>query len=335
MDSANYRLDEFQAQANIVGEAPAFRRAIGRLPAIARSDAAVMIAGESGTGKELIARAIHYLSQRSASAFVAINCGSFPESLLESELFGHERGAFTNAVGRRVGLISHADGGTLFLDEVDSLSPKAQVNLLRVLQDKKFRALGSNSEQHSNVRFVAATNAAMGPLVRSGEFRTDLFYRLCVFTITLPALRERKEDILPLAKHFLKKHNPAHRELPELSAEACDSMLCYEWHGNVRELENAIIRGIHLSNAKSIGAEDMGLAAPPGSDRRCRQSYREAKQEALAIFEKAYLCRLLLEHGGNITNAARAAEKDRRDFGKLVKKHRLDPKHYVARREIA
>jgi two-component system, NtrC family, response regulator GlrR len=334
VDSANYRLDEFQAHANIVGEAPAFRRAIGRLPAIARSEAAVMIAGESGTGKELIARAIHYLSQRAASAFVAINCGSFPESLLESELFGHERGAFTNAVGKRVGLIAHADGGTLFLDEVDSLPPKAQVNLLRVLQDKKFRALGSNSEQHSNVRFVAATNAAMGPLVRSGEFRTDLFYRLCVFTITLPPLRERREDILPLAEHFLRKHKPVHREIPELSEEARDSMLCYEWPGNVRELENAIIRGIHLSGGKSIGAEDVGLAASVGV-RRCGQSYKAAKQEALAIFEKAYLGRLLFEHGGNITNAARAAEKDRRDFGKLVKKHRLDPKHYVGRREIA
>ena len=189
MDNTNYGLGEFQAQAKIIGHAPAFLRAIERLPAIARSDAAVIIAGESGTGKELIARAIHYLSRRAPSAFVAINCGSFPESLFEAELFGHERGAFTNAQGRRDGLIAHADGGTLFLDEVDSLPLKAQINLLRVLQDKRFRTLGSNLERQSDVRFVAATNAAVGLMVQSGEFRADLFYRLCVFSITLPPLQ--------------------------------------------------------------------------------------------------------------------------------------------------
>jgi DNA-binding NtrC family response regulator len=336
MENRNH-LQEFQTQARIVGQAPAFLRAIEKLPAIAQSSASVLIGGESGTGKELIARAIHYLSDRAPYAFVAVNCGSFPDSLLESELFGHERGAFTTAYARRDGLIAQADGGTLFLDEVDSLSPKAQVDLLRVLQDKKFRLVGSSTERQSNVRFVAATNAAMEPLLRSGAFRSDLFYRLCVFSIPLPALRERREDIMALAEHLVEKHRPANGRPCSFSPAAREVMMACDWPGNVRELENAVIRGIYLSTGNVIEVEDLGLAAPASQveGHEGPLLFKDAKRAAVASFEREYLGRLLSQFRGNITNAARAAGKDRRDLGRLLKKHRLDPKAYLLRQEIA
>jgi DNA-binding NtrC family response regulator len=335
MENIDGGLNDLRAQARMVGKSSSFLRAIEKLPAIARSDAPVLIAGESGTGKELVARAIHYLSQRSSYAFLAVNCGSFPDALLESEFFGHERGAFTNAHIRRDGLIAQANRGTLFLDEIDSLPVKAQVDLLRVLQDKKFRTLGSTAEQESNVRFVAATNSPIGPLLQSGAFREDLFYRLCVFTVHLPPLRERKEDILPLAEHFLKKHSSRGSAALRLSAEVCAALISHEWPGNIRELENTIIRGIYLSQTGLIECEDIGLkpsgdvlATGPSS-----RSFKAAKQEAVAMFEREYLGRLMCDHAGNVSHAARAAGKDRRDLGKLLKKYRLDPKLYYSRYE--
>ena len=331
MDNPKERLQNVQFRGRIVGQAPAFTRIMEKLPAIARSGASVFLSGESGTGKELVARAVHYLSDRAPFAFVAVNCGSFPDTLLEAEFFGHERGAFTNAHARRDGLIAQADGGTLFLDEIDSLPAKAQVDLLRVLQEKKFRALGATAERTSNVRFVAASNADIAPLLGSGSLRADLFYRLCVFSILLPPLRQRTEDILPLADHFLRKHCPASRTMPALTREAADALLANPWPGNIRELENAIIRGIHLSQGPTIGVEDLSLGiesrsvATPGPPR----SFKAAKQQAVAIFEREYLDRLMAEHGGNVTNAARAAGKDRRELGKLLKKHQVDPTSFV------
>ena len=318
---------DFQVQARMVGQSPSFLRAIERLPAIATSDAPVLITGDSGTGKELVARAIHYLSKRQSFAFLAINCGSFPDTLLESEFFGHERGAFTSAHIRREGLIAQANEGTLFLDEVDSLSPKAQVDLLRVIQDKKFRTIGSRMEQESDVRFVAATNSAIRPLLQSGAFREDLFYRLCVFTVSLPPLRERTEDILLLANHFLQKHSTLTGKTLTLSPQVCSALVSYDWPGNIRELENSIIRGIYLSQTGTIELGDIGLASANEALAKCngRQTYRAAKQEAVEAFERAYLGRLMLEHGGNVSHAARAAGKDRRDLGKLLRKYREDP----------
>ena len=329
------RRRDLSLDAHIVGQAPAFVRAIEKLPAVARSGAPVFVFGESGTGKELVARAIHYLSDRAPFAFVAVNCGSFPDALLESEFFGHERGAFTNAYSQREGLIAQADGGTLFLDELDHLPIKAQVDLLRVLQDKRFRALGAVAERESNVRFVAASNSSIGPLIESGAFRADLFYRLCVFTIRLPALRGRREDILPLAAHFLKKHCPPSRTPPRLGPGAADALVSYHWPGNIRELENAIIRGIYLGQSDEIAIEDLGLGASAGRDVEADYacSFKAAKQQAVNAFERAYLHRLMAEHRGNITNAARAARKDRRDLGKLLKRHRVNPKQFLAGRE--
>jgi transcriptional regulator with PAS, ATPase and Fis domain len=318
--------EDFQTEAGIVGQSRSLLRAVEKLPAIARSDVGVLICGESGTGKELVARAIHYLSERAPFAFMAVNCGSFPDGLLESEFFGHERGAFTGAHSRRDGLIAQANRGTLFLDEVDSLTMKAQVNLLRVLQDKKFRCLGSTAERESNVRFIAASNRPVSALVQSGSFREDLYYRLCVFTVFLPPLRERKDDILPLAAHFLRKHAPAKGVAIKLSPEVRSALEAYEWPGNIRELENTIIRGLYLSRNGTIELEDIGLTLPESAKDKSRvpQSFKAAKQEAVEAFEREYLGRLMQEHGGNVSHAARAAGKDRRDLGRLLKKYQLD-----------
>jgi DNA-binding NtrC family response regulator len=321
--------------AKLVGESPVFLEAIADLPCIARSDAAVLISGATGTGKELVARAIHYLGKRAGFPFVPINCGSFPESLLEEELFGHERGAFTDARQRRAGLIVQADGGTLFLDEVDSLPPKAQVDLLRVLQDRTFRVIGSSLEQKVNVQVVAATNAPLEELVSSGNFRSDLYYRLAVFLVNLPPLRARREDVLPLANHFLLKHSPPGKQPLKLLPDACAALVSWHWPGNVRELENAIIRGIHLTRSDSIEADDLRLSRPAsGSEQPWQLNHsdtrplRALKRELIESFERHYLTHLLAQHSGNISRAAQVAGKERRDLGRLLKKYGLDPKGF-------
>ena len=306
-----------------------------QLPAIAASEATVLIIGETGTGKELTARALHYLSNRASFPFVPVNCGALSDTLFEDELFGHERGAFTSAHLRRMGLIAHAEKGTLFLDEVDTLASKAQIDLLRVLQDKTFRLVGSSIEQQANVRIVAATNAPIEQLVASGTFRADLYYRLCVFSIKMLPLRDRKEDIPRLADHFLKKHTPTGKSKPKLAPAAYSALMLYEWPGNVRELENAIIRGIHLTKSDSIGIDDLGLqpkaedpsrpSSLPPAQPRC---FAAMKRAAIEKFEKAYLTHLMSEHRGNVSHAARTAGKDRRDFGKLLKKYELQPKFF-------
>jgi DNA-binding NtrC family response regulator len=324
--------------AKLIGSAPSFLRATEQIPAVARTEAPVLISGESGTGKELVARAIHYLSERVPYPFVAVNCGSLPDTLLEDELFGHERGAFTSAHMRREGLIAQANRGTLFLDEVDTLAAKGQVDFLRVVEEKKFRAIGSSLEQEADVRIVAATNVPLDQLLQFETFRADLYYRLSIFTINLPPLRSRREDIPALAAHFLQKHAPADNRTPKLSPNAYAALLSWNWPGNVRELESAIVRGIHLSRADSIEVEDLGLqpsikkasaAAPPTPGQF--YSFRAMKREAIRVFEREYLVRLIAEHQGNVTQAARTAGKERRDLGKLLKRHGLDPKSFRSR----
>jgi DNA-binding NtrC family response regulator len=336
MEDTIRHLRDLHAMSRLVGRSQTFLKAIAQLPRMAKAEAPFLISGETGTGKELVARAFHYLSERASAPFVAINCGSFSETLLEDELFGHERGAFTDAHVRREGLIAQAEHGTLFLDEVDTLSPKAQVDFLRVLQDKKFRRVGSAAEQPCDVRVVAATNAPLDELLRSRSFRVDLYYRLCVFTIHLPALRERKDDIPALVGHFLEKHGPPDLQgVLKLSPAALAALVSWPWPGNVRELENAVIRGIHLSQNHVIEAEDLGIGVShPGARSACAstgsQSFKELKKNMVETFERDYLTRLLVEHHGNLSRAAREARKDRRDFGKLLKKHQLDPKLFRA-----
>jgi len=316
-----------QVVEGLIGKAPAFREVLARLPTVAQAEAPVLITGETGTGKELVARAVHALSARAESPFVAVNCGALMDTLLESELFGHERGAFTNAHARRPGLISAAARGTLFLDELDTLTPRAQVALLRFLQDQRYRALGSTVEQRADVRFVAATNAQLEGLVRAGAFRADLYYRVSVFAVNLPPLRERREDIVPLAEHFIAKYEG--RSGAVLTAEAEAALLACEWPGNVRELESAIVRALPMAQGGRILPRDLGLPEWP---RRASASiatepaertgsYKAQKRRMLEAFERQYLAQLMIEQGGNVSRAARAAGKERRDLGKLLKRY--------------
>jgi DNA-binding NtrC family response regulator len=333
VDTRLQRLRRTQTLGKLIGEAPAFVQAISPLPMIARCSAPALLMGETGTGKELVARAIHYLSDRESKPFVPVNCGSLPDTLLEGELFGHERGAYTDARDRRVGLIAQAEGGTLFLDEVDSLTPRAQVAVLRVIQDNLVRPLGSSVEQRVDVRFIAATNLDLAELVQQRTFREDLYYRLCVMVVGLPPLRERRADILLLARHFLQKHALRDRVTPRLAPETEVAMLRHDWPGNVRELENAIIRGINLAEYDQITPFDVGLPgerneAPLPESRQ--RSFQEAKKDVVASFERQYLTRLLSDHRGNVSHAARSAGKERRELGRLLKKHRINPQDFLS-----
>jgi len=330
------KLREAQGLGMFIGQAPVFRRAIAQIPAIAQSDATVLICGETGTGKELVARAIHYLSPRAAFPFIAVNCGVLPDTLLEDELFGHERGAFTDArLGRR-GLIAEGEKGTLFLDEVGTLTDRAQMALLRVLQDKTYRPLGASREEQADVRFVAATNAHLRERVEAGTFRADLYYRLCVFTISLPPLRDRREDIPRLAAHFLEKHGTPDRAGKQLTPAAESVLRAFDWPGNVRELEHAILRAVQVCQTDEIGVDDLGLPteasrpASPASDSSRAPSFKAMKKASVEAFERNYLAQLMAAHHGNVSQASHAAGKDRRELGRLLKKHHLDPKAFAA-----
>ena len=337
-EQAIERLREAQALSRFIGDAACFLEVVARLPLLARTDASVVINGETGTGKELAARALHYLGPRAERPFVPVNCGSLPDNLLEDELFGHERGAFTDARSRRAGLVVQANGGTLFLDEVDSLTARAQVALLRVLQDRTVRALGAERIQNVDVRFIAATNADLMALVQQGTFRSDLYYRLNVINLTLPPLRERGDDVILLARHFLRHFNPDESRRFVFTPDAEDALRTHDWPGNVRELENTIQRAIAFAPGREIGPADLGLSggqlllAPEARAAATRvqndRPFREAKRAAVEAFEREYLSRVLRAAGGNVTQAARMARKERRDFGRLVRKYELDPHHF-------
>jgi two-component system, NtrC family, response regulator GlrR len=331
------RLRTMQGLGKLVGGSRSFRDAIAVLPAAAGSDAAVLITGETGTGKELVAHALHYLSERAAFPFVAVNCGALTDTLLEDELFGHARGAFTGADQPRAGLVAHAHRGTLFLDEIDCLTPRAQVALLRLLQDRLFRPVGSSETRRADVRFVAASNAALLDLVEHGRFRADLYYRLCVFPVVLPPLRERREDIALLAAHFLAIHARKGRGSLRLSPAATAALLAWRWPGNVRELENVMTRAARLCEGEAVEVRHLGLPEATPSEPAWPASggpgpYRALKRLAIQSFERDYLIRLLRASEGNVTRAARLAGKERRDLGRLLKRHQLDPGRFVPAR---
>lgn len=298
-----------------------------RIPVVAGCDSGVLILGETGTGKELCAQAVHYLSARAGHPWVAVNCGALPADLIEAELFGHVRGAFTHAHESRTGLVAQAAGGTLFLDEVDSMPPLAQVKLLRFLQDKEFRPVGSSCSKHADVRVIAASNVNLAQLAARGAFRCDLYYRLNVLTLTLPALRQRPDDVLPLARHFIAHFaSEFGRPVVALSEAARRAIVAYDWPGNIRELQHAIERGVLLAPGPEVLAEDLGIAAevPPDAAPAGSASFQVAKARAVEIFERDYIERLLARHGGNITHAADAAAKNRRAFWQLIRKHGID-----------
>ncbi len=313
----------------VIGESPAFLRVLAQVPKVASTDATVLLTGETGTGKEVMARAIHYHSPRYGQPFIPVNCGALPDHLLENELFGHAKGAFTDASSAEKGLLAEAEGGTLFLDEVDALSAAAQVKLLRVLQNREYRPLGSAKSKQANVRIVAATNADLRRQVQAGRFREDLYYRLHLLSLRLPPLRERRDDILPLARHFLVQYGQRHgREALHLTPGAVRKLVAYSWPGNVRELEGVMQRTVILLSSTVVEAEDLDLPSAPTHDVSGTGQLREAKGHAVEQFEHAYLVDLLTAHGGNVTQAAKQAGKDRRTLQRLLRKHGLDRREY-------
>jgi DNA-binding NtrC family response regulator len=307
----------------LLGESPAFIAELSKIPIVAKSDITVLITGETGTGKEMVGRAIHYLSLRVGKPFVPINCGAIPVELLENELFGHDRGAFTGAAGSRNGLVREAEQGTLFFDEINCLPLMAQVKLLRFLQNKEYRPLGSTKSLTGDVRIIAATNANLEAAVEAGMFRRDLFYRLNVVPITLPPLRARHSDILLLARHFLaqyarKLNSPA----TDFSPDAERKLLLHRWPGNVRELEHLIERVVVLCTEKIIQEHHIPLSRE--NEQSGRMSFQEMKAQVISQFESDYIRNLLMAYRGNITRAAQAAQKERRTFWELVRKYKID-----------
>jgi len=314
--------------ATLLGESSAIRAVLDRIRRIARTDAAVLIEGETGTGKELAARAIHYLSARRDFPFVPVNCGALPEALVENELFGHERGAYTDARSEHPGMLRLANRGTLFLDEVDSLPLRAQVVLLRFLQDRKFRPLGARAEEHADVRIIAASNTPLETRIRDATFRADLYYRLRMMSLALPPLRERDGDAELLARHFVSDCSRLYR-LPEksLHPDTLSWMRAYPWPGNVRELENLIHREFLLSDDECVAAhpQETHAVCPPPVAGESLPTYVCARLRAMEEFDRKYLSRLLAQTRGNITQAAKLAGKERRALGKLIKRYAIHP----------
>ena len=319
-------------QSHLIGQAPAFVKALRQLPAMAASDANLLLLGETGTGKEVCAQAIHYQSARARGPWVATNCAAVPAELLEDELFGHVRGAFTHAVGARRGLVQEAEGGTLFLDEIDTMPLAAQAKLLRFLQDKQYRMVGSSEMRRANVRVVAASNRDLRLAAALGSFRQDLFYRLNVLTLTLPPLRERMGDIPLLAMHFLTQSAKEERRgTNALTPAALRSLINYAWPGNVRELRHVMQRAVLLATGALVQAQDIHLdGAPATATENAGESFRDAKARAVESFERQYLEQLLLQSQGNITRAARAAQKNRRAFFELLRRHGIEAAQYRA-----
>jgi DNA-binding NtrC family response regulator len=305
-----------------IGDSPVFLEAIRRIPAVAQCDASVLITGETGTGKELCARAIHYLSPRSDKPFVPVNCGAIPTELVENELFGHDQGAFTGANSSTLGLLGMAEGGTLFLDEIDSLPLQSQVKLLRFLQERKFQPLGSRKTISANIRIIAASNARPEEAVQANRFRQDLYYRLNVVPIELPALRQRMEDVPMLAYHFLQKYANEFGKAPKtLAAGAMQKLMSHDWPGNIRELENLIARAVILSEYPVISKDDFTIRSQ--STKIGDGSFQSLKARIVADFENRYIRQLLQANAGNITKAAREAKKHRRAFWQLMQKHNI------------
>ena len=314
----------------IVGASPAFEAMIEQVRRVARSQAPVLIEGETGSGKELVARAIHYGGVRGAGPFVPLNCGALPDHLVESELFGHERGAFTDAKAARRGIVAEANGGTLFLDEADALSAKAQITLLRFLQDQRYRPLGSTRELDTSVRLIAATNQPLGDATQQGRFRPDLLYRLKILHLQLPPLRARVGDAEQLARHFVGLFSAKYRLAPKVfDAPTLAWIRSYPWPGNVRELENWVHRELLMADGPMIHAVPAQEDLPPAADAAAPLpveacSFQRAKAEAVRLFEHGYVLNLLRQTHGNVTRAAQIAGTERRAFGKLLKKHRID-----------
>ncbi len=318
--SLHQKLEERYRFENIIAKSPKMQQVIEVIKVVARSNATVLITGETGTGKEVVARAIHSQSHRHGKPFVALSCAALPESLLESELFGHEKGSFTGAYAQKKGKFEVANRGTLFLDEIGEMSANIQVHLLRVLEEKEFTRVGGNEPIKVDVRVISATNRDMKQAIASGQFREDLYYRLNVVNIELPPLRERREDIPLLAQHFLKKFAVENqKEIAGFSPEATDFLLRYDWPGNVRELENTIERAVILAQNPVIEVADL-------TQQNLMPAHPISPAISLKQVEKNHILNVLTETGGNYTEAARILGISRMTLYNKAKAYRLNVK---------
>jgi len=321
LESAREHLTEVFGMEQIVGEHPKFVRAIKTIPLIAKSDLPVLITGPTGTGKELCARAIHLLSSRRSFPFIPVDAGAIPDHLFENELFGHARGAFTDAHTAQKGLAAMAEGGTLFLDEVDALSPSAQAKVLRFLQERTYKPLGSDRFVKAALNIIAATNRDLETCVREKQFRADLYFRLNALRLDLPAMVDRRSDILVLARHFLRIQNSPGSNRKSLTPASVRKLESHDWPGNVRELSNVIQRAMLFTEGQFILPDHLSLPVSGASAEPAGGNFRKARTRIIEAFEKEYVERLLQEHNGSVTRAAIAAGKDRRAFGRLKKKY--------------
>ena len=318
---------------NIIGKSAAMAQIFEAIRKIADSDINVLVSGASGTGKELIARSIHANSRRKGKAFVPINCGALPENLVESEIFGYEKGAFTGAAKSKPGLLEEAHGGTFFMDEIGELPPALQVKFLRVLEDGRFRRLGSNQEREVNARLICASNRNLEQQVDEGEFREDLFYRINTFPIHIPPLRQRRDDIELLANHYLQVYAEKNqKEVNDISPEAMELLRSCEWRGNVRELQNVIERALILSDGELIQPGHLPdsvrkIDTVSGSDSaeyRLDLPFKDAKERLIENFERRYIVDVLKNFKGNVSRSAEHSGIDRRSLHRLLAKYQID-----------
>lgn len=311
------KIDELIMPDNLIGESLQMKKIFDLITTVAPTDTTVIIRGESGTGKELIAKAIHLNSKRKYFPIVTVNCGALPDSLLESELFGHEKGAFTGAHYRRKGKFEMANGGTIFLDEIGSITQKMQVDLLRVIESKKFSRVGGNDVIQSDFRVITATNESLEELVKKGKFREDLYYRLNVFSILIPPLRERSDDISLLVNFFIKKYSTLmNKDIKGISTEALSYLKDYKWPGNVRELENAIERAIVVGKNEIINLNDLPFHID-------NAMLKDDSDRSLSALEKKYIQKLLDENKWNISRTADILEIDRVTLYNKISKYSL------------
>lgn len=319
----------------LIGSSPLMNKVFDRIMQVARTSATILITGESGTGKELAAKTIHYHSQRKDRNIVAVNCSAIPETLIESELFGHLKGSFTGAIRDKKGLVEEADRGTLFLDEIGDLNLVMQTKLLRLLQEGEYKPVGSSKTFTADIRFIAATNQDLMEKVYKKEFREDLFYRLNVIQLVLPPLRDRKEDIPLLAQHFLEKYNKLNqKEIKGFSPEALEVLNTRDWPGNIRELENVVERGVILSQGDTLHIVDLFPEDQPNSlpfriqENIFLSPFKEAKEQIINNFHIEYIRRVLAKHGGNVSLAAKECGLKRPYLHRLMRENDIKSKNY-------
>ena len=337
--SENRRLQKACQAASmpLIGQSPAMQKVFEKIGLVADSDVTVLITGESGTGKDLTARSIHALSPRKNKPYIPINCPTIPEHILESELFGYKKGAFTNAYRDKTGLFQEADHGTIFLDEIGDVGPAIQTKLLRVIQEKELKPLGDTRVSHVDVRIIASTNQNLQQKIRDKEFREDFFYRLSVITIELPPLRDRITDIPILCDHLLAKHcKKLNKPAKHLSKNVADLFMKHPWQGNVRELENVLVQGILYASTDTIGLTDIPIKNEGAAECVCRDfgrameqlTYKEAKENILTQFNHNYIGAMLSMTQGNVTQAAKRCAMDRQALQQIMKRYAIDPEKF-------